>query len=711
MAGPAAAAARPGGRASSPCACRRRHGGADAADASRDAQGQRVTCHTPCPSPGPAISAPPCAPGTASRSAAQRVVRLERRDRGRRHRRRRRRRSSCGARGDSAGSGPPRAADQAAERARRPLAHRARREHLRRVAQPAPQFEKPCRQPEPGRPTSASTPTATASSTRTRSSSPRRATTRRSASSSTTAAGLRRLDPISRCDSVGVRARRRSPSRPSGANGDTCTFGQYKGEKGELTWAVDGKKTTGNPADYKHEGRRDRSPSTSCRRAPNMPFPPAACTAFAEISDGATAEPEQELARARRSTRPPPRLPADHHHGPGGHQHVDTVNRGSAGGGVVKAVVLVGGEGTRPAPAHVHDAQAAAPDRQPGVPRAPAHLARRATASTRSCCRSATCPTRSRRTSPTGRFGDLTLQLRGRGRAARHRRRDPVRRRSGIDERFVVCNGDVLTDARPRRARRVPRRARRRGHDLPHAGRRPVRVRRGAHARRRRGRRVRREAAEGQGAHQLDQRRHLRARAVGARAHPRPADRVDRARDVPADARGARAGCTRWRATRTGSTSARPRSTSQAHADVLAGALGGAPAAGCPRAHAGRVGAGRRRASTPTRGSRRRCCIGDGRRVADGARVAGSVVGAGVDRRDGRPPAALGGARPTPCSQTRPRSIDSVVGARRDRSAPAPSPPTTPSSARRRARRRARASGARVRRPDPTPPTPLDAEG
>ena len=89
-----------------------------------------------------------------------------------------------------------------------------------------------------------------------------------------------------------------------------------------------------------------------------------------------------------------------------------------------------------------------------------------------------------------------------------------------------MCNGDVLTDARPRRARRVPRRA---------AAPRPRSTSRRSTTRRRSAwcpptttvevRRLRREAAAGRGADQLDQRRHLRARAVGARRASRPAAR------------------------------------------------------------------------------------------------------------------------------------------------------------------------------------------
>ena len=43
----------------------------------------------------------------------------------------------------------------------------------------------------------------------------------------------------------------------------------------------------------------------------------------------------------------------------------------------------------------------------------------------------------------------VSISLRGRARAARHRRRDPLRRRRArrrLDERFLALNGDVLTD-------------------------------------------------------------------------------------------------------------------------------------------------------------------------------------------------------------------------------------------------------------------------
>ena len=58
------------------------------------------------------------------------------------------------------------------------------------------------------------------------------------------------------------------------------------------------------------------------------------------------------------------------------------------------------GGNTAPA-AHLPHAQAAAPDRERPVHRAPARVAGVATASTRRSCRSGTCPTRSSSTSPT----------------------------------------------------------------------------------------------------------------------------------------------------------------------------------------------------------------------------------------------------------------------------------------------------------------------
>ena len=129
--------------------------------------------------------------------------------------------------------------------------------------------------------------------------------------------------------------------------------------------------------------------------------------------------------------------------------------------------------------------------------------------------------------------------LRGRDGSARHRRRDPLR---GRQHRRTVrrLQRRRAHRSRSRRDGRVPRR-------------------RAARRRRSRSRRSRTRArsascrrpadggviafvekpAPGQRAERLDQRGHLHARAVVPRPHPAPAQRVGRARDVPAHARAA----------------------------------------------------------------------------------------------------------------------------------------------------------------------------
>ena len=76
-------------------------------------------------------------------------------------------------------------------------------------------------------------------------------------------------------------------SQTSWSNGDECTFGQYKGQKGELVWAVDGKKQTGNPSDY-HQQDGATVAIGFLPKGADLPFPPTACNAFATISDQAT---------------------------------------------------------------------------------------------------------------------------------------------------------------------------------------------------------------------------------------------------------------------------------------------------------------------------------------------------------------------------------------------------------------------------------------
>jgi hypothetical protein len=74
------------------------------------------------------------------------------------------------------------------------------------------------------------------------------------------------------------------PKQTEWSNGDTCTFGEYKGEPGRVSWAVDGEARTGNPADYKMTDGETLAIYFLPKGA-EKPFPPDACTEFATISD------------------------------------------------------------------------------------------------------------------------------------------------------------------------------------------------------------------------------------------------------------------------------------------------------------------------------------------------------------------------------------------------------------------------------------------
>lgn len=78
------------------------------------------------------------------------------------------------------------------------------------------------------------------------------------------------------------------PNERSWSNGDTCNFGEYKGQKVELVWSVDGKMQKGNPSDY----RMKDGETVAIGFLPKgvaLGFPPTACDAFANISDQNTA--------------------------------------------------------------------------------------------------------------------------------------------------------------------------------------------------------------------------------------------------------------------------------------------------------------------------------------------------------------------------------------------------------------------------------------
>jgi hypothetical protein len=73
-----------------------------------------------------------------------------------------------------------------------------------------------------------------------------------------------------------------APKQTEWSNGDTCTFGEFKGQKGVLTWAVDGKTRTGNPADYKM-GNGETLAIYFLPKGAEHPFPPDACTALRDV--------------------------------------------------------------------------------------------------------------------------------------------------------------------------------------------------------------------------------------------------------------------------------------------------------------------------------------------------------------------------------------------------------------------------------------------
>jgi hypothetical protein len=75
-----------------------------------------------------------------------------------------------------------------------------------------------------------------------------------------------------------------APKQTTWSAGETCPFGQYKGEKIEMTWYVDGKEKTGNPSDYRQQNGESVAVYFLPKGA-DKPFPPDACSAFANIGD------------------------------------------------------------------------------------------------------------------------------------------------------------------------------------------------------------------------------------------------------------------------------------------------------------------------------------------------------------------------------------------------------------------------------------------
>ena len=78
------------------------------------------------------------------------------------------------------------------------------------------------------------------------------------------------------------------PNQKDWSNGDTCEFGQYKGQKGELTWAIDGKPQSGSPSSWKLVNGATLAIYFLPKGAP-QPFPPNACSALFGITDAPAA--------------------------------------------------------------------------------------------------------------------------------------------------------------------------------------------------------------------------------------------------------------------------------------------------------------------------------------------------------------------------------------------------------------------------------------
>ena len=213
-----------------------------------------------------------------------------------------------------------------------------------------------------------------------------------------------------------------------------------------------------------------------------------------------------------------------------------------------------------------------------------------------------------------------------------------------LDDRFLALNGDVLTDLDLTALLRAHASGGA-GDDRPAPGRGLLRLRPGAHRRRRRGARVPREDRRARA--RRDQRRHLRAGALGARPDPARRGGLDRARRLPAPGR-------------RGPARLAPRRLLDGHRHARAlpaGELGHPRAAGGDPGRADRAGHADRspvpRSPTAPRsapalwspaaaGSRpvaevRDSVLLDGCGVGAGARVSGSILSPGVEVDAGAP--------------------------------------------------------------------------
>ena len=206
--------------------------------------GNLPTRHAPVPDPLPARRQR--SKYRKPKRQAQRIVRLERRHRRRGHHRHRGHRSSCGAASDSCGGAarrvPPTRPPTWPATTGTP---RSRSTSAGSGSAAQPQFEKPADNPNQQANVGIHTHGDGLIHTH-----PFVVSEEGEQRQALEVRRLRRLGGVVRLDRRVDRARSPKIKQTEWSNGDTCPFGQYKGKKGELTWAVDGKTRTGNPADY-----------------------------------------------------------------------------------------------------------------------------------------------------------------------------------------------------------------------------------------------------------------------------------------------------------------------------------------------------------------------------------------------------------------------------------------------------------------------------
>ena len=212
------------------------------------------------------------------------------------------------------------------------------------------------------------------------------------------------------------------------------------------------------------------------------------------------------------TTTPAARRPHGHH----GHRHVHTLMR---------AVVLVGGFGTRMRPLTNHVPKSMLPvGHEPMISRLVGRLVEGGVTDVTLALGFKAEPFLT--AFPDGRCGGARLDY-----AVEPEPLDTAgairfaAEHSGIDDTFVVVNGDIITDLDVSTLVAAHRALRRRGHDPPHAGRRPVVVRGRRDRRRRSCRAVRREAACRNHDVEPDQRRHATCSSRPSSSASRPGGR------------------------------------------------------------------------------------------------------------------------------------------------------------------------------------------